>query len=316
MANATPSRIGQVNSTGGSYANDTALFLKVFAGEVLTAFDETQVMKDRITTRTISSGKSAQFPATWKAAASYHTPGTELNGSNQIKAAEKVINIDGLLLSDVFISNYEEAMNHYDVRAEYSHQLGQALANQYDKTALQTAVLAARQSALITGGFGGSQISQTGMDTDGEIIASNIFAAAQKLDEKDVGENDRFGVFRPAQYYLMAQSVKLINKDWGGSGVYADGKILRVAGVELVKSNHLPSTVVSAATGENNTYNGDFTKTFGFVGNKQVVGCVKLLDLAMESEYQIWRQGTLMVAKYALGMGELRREAAIELKTP
>jgi hypothetical protein len=35
----------------------------------------------------------------------------------------------------------------------------------------------------------------------------------------------------------------------------------------------------------------------------------------MESEYQIWRQGTLMVAKYALGTGILRPEAAVELKT-
>jgi len=42
---------------------------------------------------------------------------------------------------------------------------------------------------------------------------------------------------------------------------------------------------------------------------------VKLLDLGMESEYQISRQGTLMVAKYAVGHGVLRPEAAVELST-
>lgn len=43
------------------------------------------------------------------------------------------------------------------------------------------------------------------------------------------------------------------------------------------------------------------------------VGTVKLLDLAVEGEYQINRQGTLIVAKYAMGHGILRPECAIEL---
>jgi hypothetical protein len=51
------------------------------------------------------------------------------------------------------------------------------------------------------------------------------------------------------------------------------------------------------------------------VATKDAVGTVKLMDLAMESEYDIRRQGTLMVAKYALGHGVLRPSCAIELKT-
>ena len=41
----------------------------------------------------------------------------------------------------------------------------------------------------------------------------------------------------------------------------------------------------------------------------------KLMDLAMESEYDIRRQGSLMVAKMALGHGILRPESAISIKT-
>ena len=37
----------------------------------------------------------------------------------------------------------------------------------------------------------------------------------------------------------------------------------------------------------------------------------KLLDLTTESEYQIERQGTLFVAKYAMGHGILRPECSI-----
>jgi hypothetical protein len=40
---------------------------------------------------------------------------------------------------------------------------------------------------------------------------------------------------------------------------------------------------------------------------------VKLLDLGVESEYQIDRQGTIMVAKYAMGHNILRPGCAISL---
>jgi len=43
------------------------------------------------------------------------------------------------------------------------------------------------------------------------------------------------------------------------------------------------------------------------------VGTVKLLDLRTEMGYDIRRQGTLLVAKYAVGHGILRPEAAVNL---
>ena len=42
---------------------------------------------------------------------------------------------------------------------------------------------------------------------------------------------------------------------------------------------------------------------------------MKLMDLAVESDYDIRRQGTLMVAKYAMGHGVLRPEAAVQIQT-
>lgn len=54
MANYTPSRPG---SAGGGDPRE--LFLKVFSGEVLTAFNQRQVMMDKHFVRTIDSGKSA-----------------------------------------------------------------------------------------------------------------------------------------------------------------------------------------------------------------------------------------------------------------
>ena len=64
--------------------------------------------------RTISQGKSAQFPVIGTTSASYHTAGNEITGT-QVKHNEKVINIDDLLISNAFLANIDEAKNHYDV---------------------------------------------------------------------------------------------------------------------------------------------------------------------------------------------------------
>ena len=111
MANAAPASIGRVNAAG----TEDALFLKVFSGEVLTAFERSSVTQGAEMVRSIASGKSASFPVMGRIAAAYHTPGTEINGTD-VNHNEKVITINDLLVSSAFLSNIEEAKNHWDVR--------------------------------------------------------------------------------------------------------------------------------------------------------------------------------------------------------
>lgn len=311
MANATVLAVGQQNGAGAT----DALFLKVFGGEVLTAFEEANKVMDKHTVRTISAGKSAQFPATWKVSAGYHTAGTEIVGQSS-NVSERVITIDDLLLSSVFVANIDEAKNHFDVRSIYSKEVGRALAYQWDKNVLQSGVLAARASATVTGANGGTALTSatTLYRTSATDLAAGIYAGIQAMDEKDIPEEEeKFAFIRPAQYYLLAQSTALVNRDWAAdNGNYADGRVLRIGGAQLVKSNHLPITNI--ATGPT-AYQGDFSKTACLLMTKQAVGTVKLLDLAQEMAYDIRRQGTLIVSKYAVGHGILRPECAVELKT-
>ena len=321
MADASVSRIGQINFSGDA----KALFMKVFAGEVLTAFKENCVTEDKHMVRNIQNGKSAQFPILGKINAEYHTPGREITGLN-LPANERVITIDDLLISHAFIANIDEAMNHYDVRGPYSQELGRALAYTHDKHILQLAVKAARDISAIATEAGGGKVADASMltDTTAEKLVAALFAAAQKLDEKAIPEDDRFAFLSPAAYYLLAQNTKIMSRYWGGEGEYAGAKVLRVAGLHVVKTIHAPfgqniktvaagGVAVQAGTGDK--YAVDATNTVGVVMHKAAVGTVKLMDMAMESQYDIRRQGTLMVAKYAMGHGVLRPAAAVELAT-
>jgi hypothetical protein len=357
-----PSIPGKVNGTGARLANNAtnfaannALFLKVFSGEILTAFDESNVAKDLIMTRTISSGKSAQFPVTGKAEAKYHIPGEDLLNTtsasgrdylSQIAHNEKVINIDDMLVASTLIPRIDEVKNHYDLRSIYGKELGKALAKRLDIQILKTMFAAGlTTTANYTGGDTGTQLLDADTMTAGGLVEA-LFECARSLDEKEVPSDGRYAILTPFQYYkLLTADNVAINKDTSsGSADAAKGSILEVAGIKLYKSPHLEGVQVGALNGDDgnaanspfaNTavnnddagYNGDLTGlaptqsgadvgNVGFVaGHASAVGCVKLLDLATESEYLIERQSTLFVAKYAMGLGVLRPESSVVVNT-
>jgi hypothetical protein len=307
MSDFLASRLGQANASG----DVDALFLKQWAGEVIASFNNKTVVMDKHQVRTIQNGKSAQFPAIGKATARYHTPGTEISGQS-IKANERVITIDDLLIADAFLANIDEAKNHYDVRAEYNIQLSDALSQAFDQNVLQVMVAAARASATISGQSGGTTSNDADYKTVGADLAAGFFVAAQSLDEKNVPEGDRWGYVKPAQYYLLAQTTNLINRDWDGRGSFADGKIVMIAGIPVIKTNNLPVTDITTGP---SAYQVDCDTTAAVISHRGAVGTVKLLDLGMESEYTVRHQGTLLVAKYAVGHGILRPHASVELRT-
>lgn len=316
MADNNVTRVGQINAAG----DVDALFLKVFAGEVLTAFHTRNLALGRTQVRSISNGKSAQFPRTGLVSARYHVPGTEIVGQ-ATKQAEVVITIDDLLISDVSIANIDEAKTHFDVRSVYSNEMGEALARAMDLHILQTGIIGARQANVVQGLPGGSVVTlNAAADAlDGVKLAATLFKAAEIFDNKGIPEEGRSYWLRPAQYYSLAQNTTTINSQWGGRGAYSEGEVIKIAGFDLVKTPNLPNGVVANGTveaGTANRYAGDFSKTVGLAMHSSGVGTVKLLDLGMESEYTVRRQSTLMVGKYACGHGVLRPESLIEIQLP
>ncbi|MRN66402.1 phage capsid protein [Brucella sp. 10RB9213] len=318
MSDANVTRLGQINGSG----DVDATFAKIYAGEVLTAFETATVMADRHLTRSIDHGKSAAFPATGLIDAYYHTPGKELLGQ-KVNQNEVLIHIDDLLVSDAYFANIDEAKNHYDMRSIVTTEQGRKLAKVMDRHILQVGVLAARATNAIPELPGGSVIKPTesGMPNsadfrgNGDHLAAALFAAAASFDEKDVPEEDRYCFVRPQQYYKLVQAEKTINRDFGGAGAYSDGKVYRVAGIEIVKTNNLPSTNITEGTeaGTAERYAGDFSNTVALIMQKQAVGTVKLLDLGLDAGYDPFRQAHFVISKYAVGHGILRPQASIEI---
>jgi len=350
---------GQNNLTG----DVRDLFLKLYAGEVLTAFEEKNIMMPLVRTRSISKGKSASFPMTGRATAEYLTPGNEITGG-AIRAGERIVTIDDLLISSQFIASIDEAINHYDVRSIYSKEAGIALAKEADKNILRQALKAAlstnatRGAALIQNysAFAEEDFTAninigtaTADSLDPAKLAKAIFDAKKEFDVKSVTSDGAFVVLPPAQYYALmdvtdGSKLTYMNRDFGGNGSIASATVPMIAGMPVYMSNHLVTAdlietagvskgqskgqrPLANTSGSGRTTAYDITnittdgvnlvdiaaKARGLVMTQDAVATVKLMDLGVESEYQINRQGTLMVAKYAMGHNVLRPAAAIAL---
>ena len=351
MSDFNLSRAGQANLSG----DPKALFLKIFAGEVMATFVQEEVTSGLHMNRTIPSGKSAQFINVGNVSAEYHVPGAELVGL-AVPLAETIINIDGKYVTHATIADIDEFMAHYDVRSPISTEMGRKLAREKDKRVLRCVARAARTFGKIAGteysNSGSSGVVPSGYTspdaaalstynprpttigdlqnasakTNASILLNLIWNAHRILDEKNIPSTDRSIVVAPAQYQLLlanpsggaATAPIVINKDWGGEGSYAQGNIAMIGGAPIIKTNHMPTTDVTndtAVVTSGNNYNGDFSKTAALVFHKGAVGTVSLKDLVVESERDIRRQAHFMVASYVKGHGVLRPECAVEIGT-
>ena len=331
MAASDISRLGQSLATG----DDNALFLKVFAGEVLATFQEANKFMPLQVTRTISSGKSASFPVIGTAAALWHTAGesvitdADAGGTaylSKIKHTEREIFIDDCVVSSVLVDDLDSLKNHYDHRAEYSSAIGRALSKEADTHILASILGAANSSANISGiTSAGQAVEVADMDTDTSVFVTACHTAAEKLDDNDVAKEDRYVAVRPSHYWKLVQDTNLVNRDYGGAnGVYTDGTVMKIAGLTIVSTNNMPSDSTNSSavadSGANNTmtagtgYHMNWTNVQGLVWHKSAIGTVKMADIQVMSEYQVERLANLMVARYAMGHSHLRPESAVVLR--
>lgn len=321
----SPARFGYGQST----TDDRNLFLKVFGGEVLTAYTEKVFMADKAQRRTIASGKSAQFPKTWKATAEYHQAGQQMLG-NDIDTSEITITIDGKLVAHTAIYDLDAKMAHFDVTGEFSAELGRALARVYDKNVQRAIILAARTAA--DGPFpAGNVITDAALTNsgtiDGEAWVNAVRQANILMFNKDVPEDlPRYmainrAVFDAVKYakdpngrYLVL-SRDLNPTGSNGAAIAGRSEWLEIDGVMITACRTLPSTNETSDTNVFSKYRANYSTTTGILWCPMAVGTLEIEGVNMETERDVRRQEDFMVAKMSVGHGTLRPECAVEFKT-
>lgn len=303
-----------------------ALFMKVFSGEVLTAFARNTVMMSRHQVRTIDHGKSASFAVMGRTRAKYLAPGNSLDDQRKkFEHSEKVIAIDGLLTADCLITDIDDAMNHYDVRVEYSRQLGEALAQSADCAIInELANMAAKDAAvpenIPDNGVGAEKVQGTGKAFEfetglaisqsadyGNKIIEGLLAARAAFTKNYVPMGDRYCLLTPEGYSALIKALMPDSANYQALFDPNSGKLQTICGFEVIEVPHLLNDGVDGK----HELNTKFTdaKLQGIVFHRSAVGTVKLKDLAMERARRAEYQADQIIAKYAMGHGGLRPEA-------
>jgi hypothetical protein len=328
------SRLGQIQ---GSSADNYALFLKLGISEVISAYDRKCIFKGMLKSRNITGGKSAAFPVAGKVTAAYLTPGNALTGSTNAPSDlnEEIINLDGLMVADVSIFELDELMSYWQMRQEYTHQLGQALAVEFDKRAARIIfAAAARSTEPLTKASNAGRTGNTATLSGGYAAAANaakgdelvtaIFNMKAAMERKDVPSEEMVCAVGPEEYYFLSQSSRAINADFngagGGNGTVANGKVFSIAGIPVIKSNHVTQAAYTNVTGDRNSaYAQNLTKCKALIFGKDCAGVLTLKEPKLQvtsNDWNIEHQSTLMVASQSIGMGVLRAECAGSISIP
>ena len=336
MANTVISSIGTVNNTsstplalGTAYDTKYATYLKLFSGELFKAYESATIAKGTVQTRQLKNGKSLQFIFTGRMTADYHEPGTPILGSGDPPVAEKTIVCDDLLVSSAFVYDLDETLAHYSLRSEISAKIGHALAEAYDKKVFRTIALAAREAHPITAAPGpepGGSVIQIGSGNqyDAQKLVDAFFEAAAILDEKNLPKSGRTAVLNSRQYYALISQVdsNILNRDYGNNqGNLNSGEgLVSIAGIDIKRSNNLPFQAgsISAVSGENNAYNGDFSNHAGLIYQRDAAACVEAIGPQVQTtgnDIKTMYQGDIIVGRLAMGCGTLNPAAAIEIQT-
>lgn len=336
-------RFGRNTANASPAFND--LWLPVFGGEVIAAFDDYNVFSNLVMNKVISSGQVAKFPATWKIGSEVHEAGTELLGL-QTELREYSITLDDRpIVSHFEVDDIDEAMSHFEVRSEFARQCARALAKRDDQNVVRLIVLASRtaqgnSTSFPGGGIDGNGGKITSSDfviptgTGTAASAAAVLAAIDRAivywEQIDVPLEDRYCIVSPTIFHQIRKLGTLTSASAGVMPLVGHRDIdsvnpqlpaamkrqdwLVYQGVMIGRSNNIPLGNQTATATAN--YAGDYTKTCGVLFQRSCIGRAQLMGIGGESYRDVRRQSDFTVMKMLTGGGTLRPYCAIELALP
>jgi hypothetical protein len=335
-------------ATSGGNLGQNKLWLPLWSGEVINAYDQYNMFENMITTRTISGGFSYEFPITgtvelkaaWEA-------GEELSGKGNTSRTFKV-NLDSRPMAAHFeTDNIDLLITQWDYRSELARQSGLTLANTRDRQ-IAVALLAACAVSPITNDPRGSDFTTNAFQAPidvGAISVSITEAQALKVlegiedyvvkcQENDVAVNNVHCVVTPKVFQVIralgitksSDTTVAFTKvpmftgaqEFGGAGapismgMNAMTDSLEYMGVKIVKSNHLPKTNLSASGSEigaaKYNLNCSAIALQGIIFQPEAIAGLSLQGMKVDTVADVRRNTQFTVASMLKGTGLIRPE--------
>ncbi len=339
----------RVNDAAGSLAgtsisanNDMGkLWLPIWSGEVLHAYDQYKSFEPMVQSKTIDSGRTIEFPITGTVALQpAWAAGEYLVGGDNSAAATFTVALDKRPMAAHFeLDNVDLMITQWEYRQELARQAGQTLANARDEQIGAFIAGAAGVAPLATDPRTGLVFpAPAGIGSGNDADAALAVLAAIEEFNVDCQENNipageaycavpprlfqqirRLGVATTASEAVFSQPMFGGVSDAGGlGGQLSDGMKamddkLVYMGVTICKSNHLP-TADGAVIGESRyTVNGATAGVRALIWRPEAVASVRKTGLVVDTEDDVRRNTTFTVASMLSGTGIVKPELAMVL---
>lgn len=302
-------RSAVADGPSGGALGANKLWLPLWSGEVINAYDEYNMFENLITHKSLSGGFSYEFPVTGTVALQPNwNAGVELVGGDSSSTTFK-INLDKRPMAAHFeTDNVDLLVTQWDYRSELARQAGLTLANARDKQIISTligACVAAPLSndprGIVVADYPAPAIVDTSVSAIGaavsacsETVALSILQSIENylvhMQEKNFPINNVHCVVPPKVFQVIRSlgipkattafannPLFTAGQAYGGAGpagfagMNGMGDYLDYMGVKICKSNHIPRTDLTAASIGEAKYNltCDTVNIFGIIFQKK-----------------------------------------------
>jgi hypothetical protein len=340
-------RTSLTDGPSGGAVGANKLWLPLWSGEVINAYDQFNIFENLISSKSLSGGFSYEFPVTGLVSlnASWDA-GEELVGGDSSSTTFKV-NLDKRPMAAHFeTDNVDLLITQWDYRSELARQAGLTLSSTRDKQ-IVSALIAASVAAPLDSdprGLGVSNfpapaiVNTVNTGAIGFAVSNCTDAVAltilQKIENYLVlmQENDypvqnvmcavppkvfqvirALGIPRSGNTTFANQPMFGASDAYGGAGMNIQAGMnalsdsLDYMGVKIVKTNHIPRTTVAAGQAKYNLTCGT-VDIFGIIFQKEAVAGLSLMGMKVDSIQDIRRNTQFTVASMLKGTGILRPE--------
>jgi hypothetical protein len=293
-----PYRAGDALATSGVNPPGK-LWIPIWSGEVINAYDQYNKFEGMVDSKTISSGTTMEFPITgtvslkpsWSA-------GEELIGGENATATTFQVKLDARPMAAHFeLDNIDLMVSQWEYRTELARQAGMTLANTRDK---QIATYIARAGAedactqdprgtsLMHGGFYSTDYNEMASLASGDATAAttacllllkNIEDWMVHLQTKDISTEGVYCAVEPGTFAnIRALGVARVNADLGGSTVAASEPLFAgIAergglGSSLAGRPHIEDTLEYMGCTICKTNHGPFGVNYNLAGGANKIG--------------------------------------------
>ena len=337
-------RTSLTDGPSGGAAGANKLWLPLWSGEVINAYDQFNIFENLISSKSLSGGFSYEFPVTGLVSlnASWDA-GEELVGGDSSSTTFKV-NLDKRPMAAHFeTDNVDLLITQWDYRSELARQAGLTLASTRDKQ-IVSALIAASVAAPLTSDPRGLGVSNfpapavvnttagaigVSVSTCTETVALAILQAVENylvtMQENDYPVQNVMCAVPPKVFQVIRAlgipraTTAFANQPlFTGNDIYGAGSSINTGmnslsdsldymGVKIVKTNHIPRATVAAGQAKYNLTCGT-VDIFGIIFQKEAVAGLSLMGMKVDSIQDIRRNTQFTVASMLKGTGILRPE--------